>query len=269
MPLFALTWVRVEHVTRLAPVEHSSPDLHKEVRIETLDGGHTNHHSREQEPSMSEASDADQLLIERISQGDSQAWEDLIARYEGRLLAFVESRIRNRSTSEDIVQETFIGFLNSLPNYDRRRPLGRLFVLDLCLQVDGRSSPRRSSPRDCDFANCGRFFQFTMANRFLSGARGASSIARSGERRQIEEQAIIESLRSQIQKWQERGDWTKLMCIELLFVVGLGNKEAAEALDLTEQQVANFKFDFLARTKSLIGRQNLNSEIFPELSEEV
>ena len=79
---------------------------------------------------MSEASDADQLLIERISQGDSQAWEDLIARYEGRLLAFVESRIRNRSTSEDIVQETFIGFLNSLPNYDRRRPLeGYLFSI--------------------------------------------------------------------------------------------------------------------------------------------
>lgn len=42
----------------------------------------------------------------------------LTARYEGRLLAFVESRIRNRSTSEDIVQEAFIGFLNSLPNYD-------------------------------------------------------------------------------------------------------------------------------------------------------
>ena len=58
------------------------------------------------------------------------------------------------------------------------------------------------------------------------------------------------------------------MCIELLFVVGLGNKETAEALDLSEQQVANFKFDFLARTKSLVGRQNLNSEIFPELSEE-
>jgi RNA polymerase sigma-70 factor, ECF subfamily len=216
---------------------------------------------------MTEASDADQLLIERISQGDSQAWEDLIARYEGRLLAFVESRIRNRSTSEDVVQETFIGFLNSLPNYDRRRPLeGYLFSicaykLTDVLRREGRRPAIAISQTAADSSS-------SPWQIVSSSARGASSIARSGERRQIEEQAIIESLRNQIQKWQERGDWTKLMCIELLFVVGLGNKEAAEALDLTEQQVANFKFDFLARTKSLIGRQNLNSEIFPELSEE-
>lgn len=216
---------------------------------------------------MTEASDADQLLIERISQGDSQAWEDLIARYEGRLLAFVESRIRNRSTSEDIVQETFIGFLNSLPNYDRRRPLeGYLFSicaykLTDVLRREGRRPAIAISQTAADSSS-------SPWQIVSSAARGASSIARSGERRQIEEQAIIESLRNQIQKWQERGDWTKLMCIELLFVVGLGNKEAAEALDLTEQQVANFKFDFLARTKSLIGRQNLNSEIFPELSED-
>ncbi len=216
---------------------------------------------------MSEASDADQLLIERISQGDNQAWEDLIARYEGRLLAFVESRIRNRSSSEDIVQETFIGFLNSLPNYDRRRPLeGYLFSicaykLTDVLRREGRRPAIAISQTPADSSS-------SPWQIVSSSARGASSIARSGERRQIEEQAIIESLRNQIQKWQERGDWTKLMCIELLFVVGLGNKEAAEALDLTEQQVANFKFDFLARTKSLIGRQNLNSEIFPELSED-
>ncbi len=216
---------------------------------------------------MSEASDADQLLIERISQGNSQSWEDLIARYEGRLLAFVESRIRNRSTSEDIVQETFIGFLNSLPNYDRRRPLeGYLFSicaykLTDVLRREGRRPAIAISQTAADSSS-------SPWQIVSSSARGASSIARSGERRQMEEQAIVEALRSQIQKWQERGDWAKLMCIELLFVVGLGNKEAAEALELTEQQVANFKFDFLARTKSLVGRQNLNSEIFPELSDE-
>ena len=216
---------------------------------------------------MSDASDADQLLIERISQGDSQAWEDLIARYEGRLLAFVESRIRNRSTSEDIVQETFIGFLNSLPNYDRRRPLeGYLFSicaykLTDVLRREGRRPAIAISQTAADSSSSP--WQIVSA-----AARGASSIARSGERRNLEEQAIVEALRGQIQKWQERGDWSKLMCIELLFVVGLGNKEAAEELGLTEQQVANFKFDFLARTKSLVGRQNLSAEIFPELSDE-
>ena len=58
------------------------------------------------------------------------AWSDLISRYEGRLLAFVESRLGRRGASEDIVQEAFIGFLNSLPNYDGRRSLeGYLFSI--------------------------------------------------------------------------------------------------------------------------------------------
>src|SRR5580693_5941734 len=69
------------------------------------------------------SSDSDRLLIQQIRQGDSRAWESLIARYEGRLLAFVQRRLRDRATSEDVVQETFVGFLNSLPNYDDRREL--------------------------------------------------------------------------------------------------------------------------------------------------
>src|SRR5437879_1779165 len=69
------------------------------------------------------SSESDRLLIQQIRRGDGGAWEDLISRYEGRLLAFVERRLRDRATSEDVVQETFIGFLNSLPNFDERREL--------------------------------------------------------------------------------------------------------------------------------------------------
>src|SRR6516165_732695 len=69
------------------------------------------------------SSEGDRLLIEQIRQGDSRAWENLIARYEGRLLAFVQRRLRDRAASEDVVQETFIGFLHSLPNFDDRREL--------------------------------------------------------------------------------------------------------------------------------------------------
>ena len=65
---------------------------------------------------MATASQADSLLIDRIRGGDSDAWSELIARYEGRLLAFVESRLGRRAVSEDIVQEAFVGFLNSLPS---------------------------------------------------------------------------------------------------------------------------------------------------------
>src|SRR5213593_1747752 len=67
--------------------------------------------------------DTDRLLIQEIRRGDARAWENLIARYEGRLLAFVDRRLHDRASSEDVVQETFVGFLNSLPNYDDEREL--------------------------------------------------------------------------------------------------------------------------------------------------
>jgi RNA polymerase sigma-70 factor (ECF subfamily) len=215
---------------------------------------------------MSESSSADQILVDRISHGEERAWEELIGRYEGRLLAFVESRLRNRSTSEDIVQETFVGFLNSLPNYDRKRPL-ESYLFSICaykltdhLRREGRRPAISLTQTASD--NSTSPWQIISAQ-----ARAASSIARSGERKKLEEGAIVEALKNQVEKWRERGDWTKLKCIELLFVVGLGNKEVAENLDISEQQVANFKFDFLARTKALIGRQNLDPEVFPELAD--
>ena len=208
--------------------------------------------------------DADQFLIQRISDGDPVAWEDLIARYEGRLLAFVEHRLRNRTSAEDIVQETFIGFLNSLPNYDRRRPL-ESYLFSICSYKLTDHLRREGRRPALAMSQSGEGSSDAAWQVVGTGARPASSIARSGERRGLEEQAIVSALSDQIGKWRERGDWLKLQCIELLFVSGLGNKEAAQLLKITEQQVANFKFDFLARTKALVARQNLSTEIFPEL----
>lgn len=213
--------------------------------------------------------DADQLLVERIRQGEPTAWEDLIARYEGRLQAFVESRIRNAAASEDIVQETFVGFLNSLPNYDSKRSL-ESYLFSICAYklTDHLRREGRRPTISLTASSRGGGDSHSPWELVSLGARPASTIARSGERKKLEEQAIQDALRDQIEKWKSRGDWQKLKCIELIFVLGLGNKEVAEQLRITEQQVANFKFDFLARTKSLVGRQGLSDEIFPELASE-
>lgn len=210
---------------------------------------------------MSSGSETDSLLIERIRSGDADAWNDLIGRYEGRLLAFVESRLSNRSAGEDIVQEAFVGFLNSLPNYDGRRPL-ESYLFSICaykltdhLRREGR---RPSVPLSAGADSSGEW-------QLPGSDRPASSIARSGERKQLEEQALVEAIREQVDRWKERGDWVKLRCIELLFVRGRANKEVAHVLDITEQQVANFKFDFLARMRTIIRKKGLSEDIFPEL----
>jgi RNA polymerase sigma-70 factor (ECF subfamily) len=207
----------------------------------------------------------DQLLIDRIRRGDEPAWGELIERYEGRLLAFVESRLGRRGPSEDIVQETFLGFLNSLPNFDGKRPLeGYLFSICAYKLTDHlrRSGRRPAVPLSSGSSDSTGDWQLPASSR------PASSIARSGERKRLEEKAIIAALKDQIDKWREKGEWVKLQCAELLFVRGWANKDVAQKLHLSEQQVANYKFDFIARLRTLIQRQEVPKEVFPELYEE-
>jgi len=213
---------------------------------------------------MSVSRDADSLLIERIRRGDDAAWNDLIDRYEGRLLAFVESRLGRRGPSEDIVQESFLGFLNSLPNYDGRRPLeGYLFSICAYKLTDHlRREGRRPAVPLAGSSESSETWEIAGSER------KASSIARSGERKQLEEKAIVQALREQIDRWREKGEWTKIKCAELLFVRGWANKDVADELNLSEQQVANYKFDLIARLKTLITRSEVSADVFPELYSE-
>ncbi len=71
-----------------------------------------------------------------------------------------------------------------------------------------------------------------------------------------------------IERWQERGEWEKIKCAELLVVRGWANKDVALHLGLSEQQVANQKFDLLARLRSTLKKQGVSEDIFPELYEE-
>src|SRR5438445_13312072 len=69
------------------------------------------------------STESDRLLIQRIRRGDKPAWDELFKRYQGRLGAYVRRRLRDHASVDDVVQETFIGFHTSLPNYDDRRDL--------------------------------------------------------------------------------------------------------------------------------------------------
>ena len=209
------------------------------------------------------SSDSDRLLIQQIRQGDARAWEGLIARYEGRLLAFVERRLHDRSSSEDVVQETFVGFLNSLPNFDEHRELQTyLFTiashkLTDYLRRQGRHPLRPVSDSPSD-----------LLNQQLDQHPAASSLARSQERRDLESAAISRSLGQIIRQWQERGDYGRLKVLELLWVKGWPNREVAAFLNVSEQQVANYRFAAVKKLTEHIRDAGLPADVFPELQAE-
>src|ERR1700750_1019155 len=134
-------------------------------------------------------SDTDRLLVQEIRAGNSRAWETLISRYEGRLLAYVQRRLRDRAASEDVVQETFVGFLNSLPNFDERRELQTyLFTIASHKLTDHLRRTGRHPPRNLTDSNS------DLLEQQYDHQLSASSRARKDERQELESAAIVRCL---------------------------------------------------------------------------
>src|SRR5438552_11961673 len=131
------------------------------------------------------------MLVQRIRRGDKAAWDELFKRYQGRLGAYVRRRLRDHASVEDVVQETFIGFHNSLPNYDDHRDLQTwLFTIASHKVTDQlrRIGRRPASPGGGDGDD-------DILDRSPDAKqRAASSLARSSERRDQEEEALGRAL---------------------------------------------------------------------------
>lgn len=208
------------------------------------------------------SSEAERTLVQQIRSGDQQAWERLINLYEGRLLAFAVRRVRDRSSAEDIVQETFIGFLNSLPNFDEKRELQTYLFTIASYKVTDHL--RRSGRRP---AQTGEEASERMAEQSDEKQRHASSLARSHERVELESAAIARALRQMIEQWRDKGEFARIQVLELLFVKGWANKDVAKLLKISEQQVANYRFAAVKKLTEQVKAAGLPGDVFPELRE--
>ena len=209
------------------------------------------------------SSESDRLLVQQIRQGDSRAWEHLIARYEGRLLAFVHRRLRDRAASEDVVQETFVGFLNSLPNFDDNREL-QTYVFTIAsykLTDQLRKSGRHLMQHVSDGAG-------DVLHQKPDSHKAASSVARGRERQDLESAAVARSLTTLLDQWRAQGEYVRIKVLELIFVKGWANKDAARFLKISEQQVANVRFAAVKKLTDHVKDAGLPIDVFPELKEE-
>ncbi len=210
--------------------------------------------------------DSDRLLVQQIRGGGAKAdsaWEELVARYEGRLRAYVRRRLRDHASTDDTVQETFIGFLNSLPSYDDKRELQTwLFTIASHKVTDHlRKSGRRpmQAGNDADEEQMGKAADERQ--------RPASSLARSKERVDLESEAVTRALKEVVDGFRQKGEWVRVQVLELLFVKGWPNYKVAEFLKVSEQQVANYRFAAVRKLTDAMKSAGLPTDVFPELKE--
>ncbi|MYM74204.1 RNA polymerase sigma factor RpoE [Duganella sp. FT109W] len=66
---------------------------------------------------MTTERECDQLLVERVRDGDKQAFDMLVAKYQRRLMRLLSRIVHDPAEAEDVVQETFIKAYRALRHF--------------------------------------------------------------------------------------------------------------------------------------------------------
>jgi RNA polymerase sigma factor (sigma-70 family) len=201
-----------------------------------------------------ETSDADRFLVDRIRQGDQTAWRQLIERYGGRLLAFARARAPSLADAEDLVQETFVGFLQSLSYYDNIRSLETYLFTIIRHKLRDLFRARRTAMQSAA-GEVDDWLEQTVAD----DAETPSGAAESAEALRLQESMLADVLRRLIHELRDRNAFDDLQVIELIFYAGRRNLEVAEVCGIDQKAVAGIKFRALQRLQKFLGEQEASA----------
>jgi RNA polymerase sigma-70 factor, ECF subfamily len=190
-------------------------------------------------------------LIEQIRTGSQAAWKELIDSYSGRLLAFARARTQSLADAEDLVQETFIGFLQSATHFDPTRSLETyLFTILRYKLYDLLRSKKMklvSEPADAE----------DWWDRIVPGTEETpSGLAVQAEATGEQEKLLGEVLRELIHDMRDREAFTDLQVIELIFFGGRRNIEIGELLEIDQKAVAGIKFRAIQKLQKFLGQRD-------------
>jgi len=186
---------------------------------------------------MMKPGSADEFLVEEIVAGSQDAWRQLIERYSGRLLAFARARTASLSDAEDLVQEAFVGFLQSLAHFDRSRSLETYLFTILRYKLYDVLRQRKLNIVTAASEEEGWW------ERVVPGSEETpSGIAVQAEAAREQAQLLARLLRQLIHEMRDRSAFQDLQVIELIFFGGKRNLDVAELLDLDQKAVAGIKF---------------------------
>lgn len=196
---------------------------------------------------MAEAQQADEFLVQAIAGGDQSAWRQLIDRYHGRLLAFARARTRSLADAEDLVQETFVGFLQSLAHFDAARSLETYLFTILRYKLYDLLRKRKDTliaetPDGADWWD----------HVLPTSTETPSGVAVRAELSRQQEQLLADLLRRLIHELRDRGAFQDLQVIELIFYAGRRNLDIGELLEIDQKAVAGVKFRAIQKLQKYI-----------------
>ncbi|TKJ36483.1 MAG: RNA polymerase subunit sigma [Planctomycetes bacterium B3_Pla] len=204
--------------------------------------------------------EAEQYLLDRIRRGNEQAWLEFVDRYRGRLLSFARAKLLQSADAEDAVQETFIAFIKSLPNYRGECGLETyLFVLLRRKIIDTYRS--RQARHACLIQDTYGTQGDDQPSDPFAGVAGtdhtASWYVRADEKCELQRLALDDALSRLVDGFKSSLNFRDLQITELLFYCQLSNKDVAKVMNLKENAVGLIKHRSLKQIRKHVATSKI------------
>jgi RNA polymerase sigma factor (sigma-70 family) len=194
---------------------------------------------------MNQCSDAERYMLEEIRRGSSDAWAQVVDRYQGRLLAFARRRAPRGAEAEDLVQDTFLQFVRGLNQFRQEASLETFLFLILRRRLAEVHRGKRISA--CDLGE-----QNPVPGPDLT----ASQYARRGEQRDAARAALNDALRALVGRMHEKLDFRDLQIVELLFYAQRSNREISQQTGADPAQIALLKHRWLKELRENLAHRS-------------
>ena len=195
---------------------------------------------------------AERHLMQLVMAGDAEGWRQLVSRYQTRLLAFAIRRVDQSATAQDIVQETFVNFLESMQGFrgegglesflfrilrrriaDHYRSRGQSKNLPVCEIISGNSNN-------------------SVTDQLPSNDLSASQYVRQSEQRDLDQQRLCSAIALVTGELRASKKFRDLKIAEGLFYAGMANRDLAERLSCTANEIAVVKHRLIKRLGDVV-----------------
>lgn len=202
--------------------------------------------------------------IARLQAGADEEWFAVQRHYFGRLMAYVARRVPDRGAREDVLQETFLGAVRGIQDFDLQYTFEQyLFGIAKNRTIDWLRRTRTatlSAGGDED-----------APPPIESLARETDTPSRIVQRRDLAASGarlLAETLRRWVQETWEEQEFTRLAVIEALFSGGWRNRDTWQRFQLRDEtSVAGIKFRALRRLRELAAERDPEGLLSRLLSE--
>lgn len=204
---------------------------------------------------MAEITEADRYLLERIAHGDTDGWSQLVERYQGRLLAFARSRLSRKEEAEDLVQDTFIAFLEGLKNFRENASVETfLFTILRRKLIDFfRGKQMRVTFLQEALAKSASDSSFAPVS-LQSPEATASFYMRREEQSEMLRLVLAETLDGLLERLRKAENFRDLQIIEMIFYAQLRNKDVARLMNMDEKAIALIKHRAMKEIKESVAK---------------